>query len=101
MLSWNVCFLTTDTKGDLYRHYGGIAKDCYVYNVAVIDLRNPTKSDGNNILHLVNKYMDMAKEHPQDVALRAKAEKYAKNHRKDSDLCGRRRFPLRSKRFLL
>jgi trag/trad family protein, putative len=71
-------FLTTDTKGDLYRHYGGIAKDCYGYNVAVIDLRNPTKSDGNNILHLVNKYMDMAKEHPQDVALRAKAEKYAK-----------------------
>ena len=62
-------FLTTDTKGDLYRHYGGIAKGCYGYNVAVIDLRNPTKSDGNNILHLVNKYMDMAKEHPQDVAL--------------------------------
>ena len=71
-------FLTTDTKGDLYRHYGGIAKGCYGYNVAVIDLRNPTKSDGDNILHLVNKYMDMAKEHPQDVALRAKAEKYAK-----------------------
>ena len=71
-------FLTTDTKGDLYRHYGGIAKDCYGYNVAVIDLRNPTRSDGNNLLHLVNKYMDMAKEHPQDVALRAKAEKYAK-----------------------
>lgn len=39
---------------------------------------NPTKSDGNNILHLVNKYMDMAKENPQDIALRAKAEKYAK-----------------------
>ena len=71
-------FLTTDTKGDLYRHYGGIAKGCYGYNVAGIDLRNPTKSDGDNILHLVNKYMDMAKEHPQDVALRAKAEKYAK-----------------------
>ena len=71
-------FLTTDTKGDLYRHYGGIAKGCYGYNVAVIDLRNPTKSDGNNILHLVNKYMDMAKENPQDIALRAKAEKYAK-----------------------
>lgn len=71
-------FLTTDTKGDLYRNYGGIAKDYYGYNVAVIDLRNPTKSDGNNILHLVNKYMDRAKENPNDVALRAKAEKYAK-----------------------
>ena len=71
-------FLTTDTKGDLYRHYGGIAKDCYGYNVAVIDLRNPTRSDGNNLLHLVNKYMDLHKRTPGDVAYRAKAEKYAK-----------------------
>ena len=71
-------FLTTDTKGDLYRNYGGIAKDCYGYNVAVIDLRNPTKSDGNNLLHLVNKYMDLHKVNPGEVAYRAKAEKYAK-----------------------
>ena len=71
-------FLTTDTKGDLYRNYGKIAKDCYGYNVAVIDLRNPTKSDGNNLLHLVNKYMDLHKTVPGDVAYRAKAEKYAK-----------------------
>ena len=48
-------FLTTDTKGDIYRNYGNIAKDYYGYNVSVIDLRNPTKSDGNNLLHLVNK----------------------------------------------
>ena len=73
-MSW----LCTDTKGDLYRNYGGIAKDCYGYNVAVIDLRNPTKSDGNNLLHLVNKYMDLSKETAGDVAYRAKAEKYAK-----------------------
>lgn len=71
-------FLTTDTKGDLYRNYGKIAKDCYGYNVAVIDLRNPTKSDGSNLLHLVNKYMDLHKTVPGDVAYRAKAEKYAK-----------------------
>lgn len=71
-------FLTTDTKGDLYRNYGKIAKDCYGYNVAVIDLRNPTKSDGNNLLHLVGKYMDLHKTVPGDVAYRAKAEKYAK-----------------------
>lgn len=71
-------FLTTDTKGDLYRNYGGIAKDCYGYHVAVIDLRNPTKSDGNNLLHLVNKYMDLHKANPGDVTYRAKAEKYAK-----------------------
>lgn len=71
-------FLTTDTKGDLYRNYGGIAKDCYGYNVAVLDLRNPTKSDGNNLLHLVNKYMDLHKANPGDVAYKAKFEKYAK-----------------------
>ena len=71
-------FLTTDTKGDLYRNYGNIAKQYYGYDVAIIDLRNPTKSDGNNLLHLVNKYMDEYKEHPENIALKAKAEKYAK-----------------------
>lgn len=71
-------FLTTDTKGDLYRNYGNIAKQYYGYDVAIIDLRNPTKSDGNNLLHLVNKYMDKYKAHPENIALKAKAEKYAK-----------------------
>ena len=71
-------FITSDTKGDLYRHYGKIAKDYYGYKVAVIDLRNPTKSDGNNLLHLVNKYMDLWKAHPDNLAYKAKAEKYAK-----------------------
>ncbi len=71
-------FLTTDTKGDLYRNYGNIAKEYYGYDVAIIDLRNPTKSDGNNLLHLVNKYMDEYKKNPDNIALKAKAEKYAK-----------------------
>ncbi len=71
-------FLTSDTKGDLYRNYGTIAKEKYGYNVAVIDLRNPTRSDEINLLHLVNKYMDLALENPKDISLRAKAEKYAK-----------------------
>jgi len=71
-------FITSDTKGDLYRHYGVIAKECYNYNVSVIDLRNPTRSDGNNLLHLVNKYMDLWKETPNNLAYKAKAEKYAK-----------------------
>ena len=71
-------FLATDTKGDLYRNYGRIAKEDYHYNVAVIDLRNPTQSDGNNLLHLVNKYMDAYKENPDDISLKARAEKYAK-----------------------
>ncbi|BAE82644.1 type IV secretory system conjugative DNA transfer family protein [Desulfitobacterium hafniense] len=71
-------FVTTDTKGDLYRNYAGIAKDYYGYSVAVIDLRNPTRSDGNNLLHLVNRYMDAYLENPQNLALKARAEKYAK-----------------------
>lgn len=71
-------FITTDTKGDLYRNYGSIAKDHYGYNVAVIDLRNPTRSDGNNMLHLVNKYMDAYLKDPENLSLKARAEKYAK-----------------------
>ena len=71
-------FITSDTKGDLYRNYGNIAKNYYGYSVAVIDLRNPTRSDGNNLLHLVNKYQDMYKDNPDCLAYKAKAEKYAK-----------------------
>lgn len=70
-------FLSTDTKGDVMRNYGGVAKG-YGYNVSVIDLRNPTKSNGNNLLNLVNKYMDLYKEYPNQLAYKAKAEKYAK-----------------------
>lgn len=71
-------FVTSDTKGDLYRNYGKIAKEYYGYNVAVIDLRNPTRSDGNNLLHLVNKYMDLWKAYPDNLSFKAKSEKYAK-----------------------
>ena len=58
------------------RNYGNIAK-LYGYNVSVIDLRNPTRSNGNNLLHLVNKYMDYYAESGLLVH-KAKAEKYAK-----------------------
>ena len=71
-------FVTTDTKGDLARNYGVIAKENYGYNIAVIDLRNPTRSDGNNLLHLVNKYMDLYREDNNNFSAKAKAEKYAK-----------------------
>ncbi|MGP8314180.1 VirD4-like conjugal transfer protein, CD1115 family [Enterocloster aldenensis] len=71
-------FLTTDTKGDLYRNYAGIAKKYYGYEIAVIDLRNPTRSDGNNLLHLVNQYMDVYQKDRNHLAAKAKAEKYAK-----------------------
>ncbi|MEG0836241.1 MAG: type IV secretory system conjugative DNA transfer family protein, partial [Christensenellaceae bacterium] len=71
-------FVTSDTKGDLYRNYGSIVKKYYGYNVAVIDLRNPTRSDGNNLLHLVNKYQDLYAKNPDSLVYKAKAEKYAK-----------------------
>lgn len=71
-------FLTTDTKGDLYRNYGTIAKKYYGYDVVVIDLRNPTKSDGDNMLHLVNKYMDIYLKDDNNLYAKARAEKYAK-----------------------
>lgn len=71
-------FLCTDTNGDLFRNYAGIAKDCYGYNISVLDLRNPTRSDGDNILHLVNKYMDAYKQNPENLSFKAKVEKYAK-----------------------
>lgn len=68
-------FLTTDTKGDLYRNYVNICK-AYGFSTSVIDLRNPTKSDSFNLLHLVNKYTDLYKK-DASLAHKAKAEKYA------------------------
>ena len=71
-------FFASDTKGDLARNYGAIARDCYGYQVAVVDLRNPTRSDGYNLLTLINHYMDVCRKDPTNLAARAKAEKYAK-----------------------
>ena len=71
-------FINTDCKGDVVRNYGTIAKKYYGYNVSVLDLRNPTRSDENNILHLVNKYMDIFLSDKSNISAKAKAEKYAK-----------------------
>ena len=71
-------FLALDTKGDLARNYGAVAAQSYGYQVAVIDLRNPTRSDGYNLLTLINRYMDLCRANQKDLAARAKAEKYAK-----------------------
>ena len=74
-----ISWLALDSKGDLARNYGTIARDCYSYQVVVIDLRNPARSDGFNFLTLVNHYMDVAaKDEEGSLAARAKAEKYAK-----------------------
>lgn len=71
-------FMVTDTKGDVVRNYGTIAEKYYGYKISVIDLRNPTRSHGNNLLHLVNKYMDLYKAEPEQLVYKARAEKYAK-----------------------
>lgn len=68
-LATGMSFLCTDTKGDLFRNYAGIARECYGYQTAILDLRNPTRSDGNNLLHLINKYMDIYKAEPDIVLL--------------------------------
>ena len=76
-LASGMSFLSTDTKGDIMRNYGYVCKE-YGYKVSVLDLRNPTRSNGNNPIHLVNRYMDLAKADPDNVAYRAKAERHAK-----------------------
>ena len=68
-------FLALDTKGDLARNYGAIARDIYGYRISVVDLREPTRSDGNNLLTLINRYMDKHREDPKDIGAKAKAEK--------------------------
>lgn len=70
-------FVTSDTKGDLLRSYAPIAKKYYGYDISVLDLRNPTQSDGFNILHMVNRYMDDYLQ-TDSLVSKAKAEKYAK-----------------------
>ena len=71
-------FLSTDTKGDIVRNYGTIAEKYYGYKISVIDLRNPPHSHSNNLLHLVNKYMDLYKAKLEQLVYKARAEKYAK-----------------------
>lgn len=70
-------FVTTDSKGDLYRNTATIAERYYGYKISVIDLRNPTRSSGYNMLYLVNKYMDLYKSEGK-LEYKAKSEKYAK-----------------------
>lgn len=70
-------FITSDTKGDLLRSYAPIAEKYYGYDISVLDLRNPTQSDGFNMLHMVNRYMDDYLQ-TDSLVSKAKAEKYAK-----------------------
>ena len=76
-LASGMSFVSTDTKGDIFRNYSSIARDSYGYKISIIDLRNPSRSDGFNLLHLVNKYTDLYKT-TNSLTCKAKAEKYAK-----------------------
>lgn len=67
----------SDTKGDLYRLFAPIARERYGYEVSVLDLRNPACSDGFNMLHLINRYMDEYARTGK-LSAKAKAERYAK-----------------------
>ncbi len=71
-------FMVTDTKGDVFRNVAPIAEKYYGYNISVIDLRNPLQSHHFNMLHLVNRYMDIYLNEPSNLTIKAKAEKYAK-----------------------
>lgn len=66
-------FLVTDTKGDVLRSYAPIASKYYGYDIAIIDLRNPTQSDGFNMLYMVNHYMDIYLS-TNELGAKAKAE---------------------------
>ncbi|GHU81133.1 hypothetical protein FACS1894191_7740 [Clostridia bacterium] len=60
------------------RNYAGVAAKYYGYDVSVLDLRNPTRSGGFNMLYLVNRYMDEYRRDATNISARAKAERYAK-----------------------
>lgn len=61
-------FLSTDTKGDVMRNYGNIAKD-YGYMVSVIDLRNPTRSNGNNMLDGITELLNEVIADPESIQI--------------------------------
>ena len=71
-------YFALDTKGDLARNYGAVAQKYYGYKVSVIDLRNPTRSDGANLMTLINHYMDLARNQEDNSSCKARAENYAK-----------------------
>ncbi len=82
-LASGMSFLNTDCKGDVFRNYGNIAKKYYGYNVSVLDLRNPTRSDENNILHLANKYMDIYLSDKNQSFSESKSGEIRQNHGKN------------------
>lgn len=60
----------------LARNYGAVAEKYYGYHVSVVDLRNPTRSDGYNLMTLINRYMDTSF-HEHSIEAYGKAENLA------------------------
>lgn len=60
-LTSGMSFVSTDTNDNIFHNHSNIAKNRYGYKISIIDLRNPTRSDGFTRLHLVNKYTDLYK----------------------------------------
>lgn len=82
-MACGISFLVTDTKGDIARNVAGIAEKMYGYKIPVLDLRNPMYSASDNIMYLVNRYIDLYKacddkDSAEAISYLAKAEKYAK-----------------------
>ena len=99
-------FLALDTKGDLARNYGSIAQKYYGYRVSVIDLRNPTRSDGNNLLTLINRYIrkqvyGSVESGTRQSCLQSESRKVRKDHIQDHHHVRYGRSILRTKRILL
>lgn len=84
-LATGISIVVTDTKGDIDRNYGRIAREKYGYNTVLLNLRNPMQSSRFNFLHMVSKYTRMYKEELKKngeselaIAYQARRETYAK-----------------------
>ena len=84
-LATGISFLATDTKGDLDRQLGLIARNNYGYKTVMINLRSPMRSSKFNILHMVSKYTQLYKEaaakdpnSEETLMYQARRETYAK-----------------------
>lgn len=71
-------FFTTDTKGDVFSEYAGVAEKYYGYDNYIIDLRDAAHSHHFNLMQLTNKYSDLYYKLNGSKSDLAKAERYAK-----------------------
>ena len=75
-LACGMSFINTDSKGDVLRMFGTIAKKYYGYENWVLNFKSPMRSQSINLNQLINKYMDIYKA-TGDLSAKARAEGYA------------------------